>query len=258
MNTNANTNFATALRALVCDHSMTLDIVSADDLGDRFVPYKASMNALLGSLTVWARKDYLHITEHTDIDAAFAAVQTYLGQFTTEDNRIVIDTMAMRTMRDAAVKAKRCYSDGYKALTKALKRAQSALDAHVDVLFESPADYMDDTGAVDVAAYKCAVAEYDEVIGDTMRSNLAVSALYTVQRIEGDLEDLKATTKWTWKELSPVTLKEFAQIVEGYVADCILDHYNIKDVNTAKEARKAQKEYVKSAQDDMTKKYGIQ
>ncbi|MCQ2411200.1 MAG: hypothetical protein MJ053_07080, partial [Elusimicrobiaceae bacterium] len=66
MNTNAtaNTNnFATALRALVCDHSMTLDIVSADDLGDRLVPYTATTPALLGSPPLRARKTHPHTTE---------------------------------------------------------------------------------------------------------------------------------------------------------------------------------------------------
>ena len=66
------------------------------------------------------------------------------------------------------------------------------------------------------------------------------------------VEDIKAAGNWTWRRPVAVDLNTFADLIENYVADCLMDGYNIKSSKVIREekaeARKAAKAEKETAQ----------
>jgi hypothetical protein len=61
------------------------------------------------------------------------------------------------------------------------------------------------------------------------------------------VEDIKAKGNWTWKRPISVGLAEFADLVENYIADCLVDNYNIKSSKVVRDEAKAEREAKKAS-----------
>ena len=82
------------------------------------------------------------------------------------------------------------------------------------------------------------------------------NALATLAVKTQKVESIKAKGNWTWKRPVAVSLTEFADLVENYIADCLTDGYNIKPTKVIREEQAAARE-AKKAEKDAAKKGSI-
>jgi uncharacterized protein YaaR (DUF327 family) len=248
---------AIELRTLVQDNALTLGRLTADQLGNNkdYSALTSLYRNALDALTEWASKDYAHKSTQDDLSNAFESIKAILSLFTVSATneegeevveRIVIDQASMRTMRDCATKPKRMYSAAYTKAEKARKeQAKTALSRYEDLLtLGAPAREEDE----ELADYIKAVKEsgINTVSEGIDMLEMYQAAMATLAVKTKAVEDIKDLGNWTWRRPVAVDLNTFADLIENYIADCLMDGYNIKSSKTVREekaeARKAAKE----------------
>ena len=251
------------LRNLVVENSLELGRLTEQQVGkeDYKELTKLYRNAL-DSLTEWASADYSHKAEQTHISNAFESVKAILALYETEDNRIAIDNSAMHTMRDLSTQPKRQYSEKYKKAEKARKaQEKTAIERYEDLItmgVEEPTEYDVKElikGIKDKAEIGTEFGFFTEsvkaskvvvTIGTTNMLEMFENALATLVVKTKAVNDIKADGNWTWRRPEAVNEKVFADLVENYVADCLIDGYNIKTTKTIREEAKAKRDAKKA------------
>ena len=230
---------ALELRELVIDNSLTLGRLDAKALGskDDYKDLTERYQIALDAITDWAAADYNHKTVDDDINAAFAAVKDILNVFATNESRIIIDASSMNSLRDCATKPKRFFSKAFRDAEKARKNAVKTLDERYADLMTLGAPTRNEDE--DINDYATRVREtgvnvtIDKI--DMLDMYLAASATLTVKTKAVD--DIKAAGDWTWRRPYPVELGVFADLVENYIADCLIDGRNIKTSKVIREEK---------------------
>ncbi len=244
---------ANELRKLVLDNSLNLGRLDKKTLGEDYAVFTTLYTNALDALTAWASKDYAHKSEKSDVDNAFTHCKAILALFETDEDRIIIDQASMRTMRDCATKPKRLYSDEYKKAEKARKEQAKTVESRYD----------------DLMTLGCPVLKYDETTEDyvarvremginTKSESVDMLEMYknavaTLAVKEKSVKKIKDKGNWTWKRPVAVSLTEFADLVENYIADCLTDGYNIKPTKVIRDEQ-AQARAEKKAERDAAKK----
>jgi hypothetical protein len=237
------TNNAKKLRKLVLDNALTLGRLNKETLKEDYAILTALYTNALDALTEWASKDYAHKSDKSDVDNAFTHCKAILALFETEEDRIVIDQASMRTMRDCATKPKRLYSEEYKKAEKARKEQAKTVESRYDDLMTLGCPEIGEEELV--ADY---IARVREMGINTKSENVDMLEMYqnalatlTVKTMQVD--KIKAKGNWTWKRPVAVSMTEFADLVENYIADCLTDGYNIKPTKVIRdEQAKAREE----------------
>lgn len=220
---------AIELRTLVMENALTMGRLDKKTIGTNDYKELTDLyNNALDALTDWASKDYDHTSTTADSDLAFDAVKAVLAIFATNEDRIVIDETSMRTLRDLATKPRRQYSDAFKKAHKAYKTAEKTLaERYADLLTLGVPERNEGEATED---YKKRIIESGvNVMSGTINMldmYLAAEGVFLVK--DKAVEDIKAAGNWTWKRPVAVPTNEFADLVENYVADCLVDNYNIK------------------------------
>lgn len=251
---------AMELRTLVQDNALTLGRLTADQLGNNkdYAALTTLYRNALDALTDWASKDYAHTSVKEDADPAFAAVKAILSLFTVaktdEDGeevveRVVIDQASMRTMRDCATKPKRLYSAAYTKAEKARKeQAKTAASRYDDLLtLGAPAREENE----ELADYIKAVKESGI---NTVSEGVDMLAMYqaamaTLAVKEKAVQDIKDLGNWTWRRPVAVDLNTFADLIENYIADCLMDGYNIKSSKAVRDEKAAARKAAQAEKD---------
>lgn len=248
MKTNAKT-----LRKLVMDNALTLGRLNKDALGEDYAVLTTLYTNTLDALTEWANKDYAHKSEKSDIDNAFTHCKAILALFETDTDRIVIDQVSMRTMRDCATKPKRLYSDEYKKAEKARKDQSKTVDSRYDDLLTLGCPEIEEEEVTEDY-----VARVREMGINTKSESIDMLEMYqnavaTLAVKTKKVDDIKAKGNWTWKRPVAVSLSEFADLVENYIADCLTDGYNIKPTKVIREEKAQTRELAKTAKANANK-----
>lgn len=229
---------ATELRTLVMENALTLGRLNAETLG------KQDYNALtvlyrnaLDALTEWAGLDYAHKSDKNSADPSFKAVKAILELFATDEDRIVIDQSSMRTMRDCATKPKRLYSAEYTKAEKARKEQAKTVNSRYDDLMTLGCPEREEEEALEDY-----VARVREAGVNTMSESIDMLEMYqaavaTLAVKTKKVDDIKDAGNWTWRRPVAVDLNTFADLIENYVADCLMDGYNIKSSKTIREEK---------------------
>lgn len=239
---------ANELRTLVMENALTLGRLDEKALGS-----KKDYNALtvlyrnaLDALTEWAGLDYAHKSDKNSADPSFKAVKAILELFATDEDRIVIDQSSMRTMRDCATKPKRLYSAEYTKAEKARKEQAKTANSRYDDLMTLGCPEREEEEALEDY-----VARVRETGVNTMSESIDMLEMYqaavaTLAVKTKKVDDIKDAGNWTWRRPVAVDLNTFADLIENYVADCLMDGYNIKSSKAIREekaeARKLAKE----------------
>lgn len=232
-------NNAQTLRTLVMENALELGRLKKDALGEDYATLNVLYTNALDALTEWASKDYAHKSEKEDVDNAFAQVKAILELFATDEDRIIIDHASMRTMRDCATKPRRLYSKEYKEAEKARKeQAKQANSRYEDLITLGCPEIAADEKFED---YFVRVREsgVNVMSGNIDMLDMFEKAIATLAVKAKKVNDIKAAGAWTWKRPVAVGLNEFAELVENYIADCLIDNYNIKPSATVREEAKA-------------------
>lgn len=236
------TTNATTLREIVVANQFNDERINAEIIGtENFKELQNGYKMALESLTVWAAKDYAHISKKTDKDRAFTLVKDLLSIYTTDDSRIIIDECSLRTLRDLAISKRREYSQEYKVARKLLKKAVDTIAERCnDIGIEVP-DYAEED--FDIDEYIDSVGTH--IVKGTDITELLRAALSTYVIRTDKIKTLRETTNWTWVRPAPVSVSVFGTLVENYVADCITENYNIKSYTEDAKARKEQNKAIK-------------
>ena len=221
-------NNAKKLRKLVLDNALTLGRLNKETLGEDYAVLSTLYTNALDALTEWASKDYAHKSEKSDVDTAFTHCKAILALFETDEDRIIIDQSSMRTMRDCATKPKRLYSDEYKKAEKARKEQEKQADSRYDDLMTLGCPERADEETLEDYIARVREMGINTVSESIDRLEMYQNALATLAVKTKKVEDIKAKGNWTWKRPVAVSLTEFADLVENYIADCLTDGYNIK------------------------------
>lgn len=238
---------ALELRNLVIDNSLTLGRLDAETLGkeDHKALTTLYRNAL-DALTAWAALDYAHKSDKKSCDPSFEAIKAILALFSTEDEKIIIDHASMRTMRDCATKPKRLYSMAYTKAEKARReQAKTAKSRYEDLItLGCPAREEDE----ELADYISAIKEMgiDTVSEGVDMLEMYQAAMATLAVKEKAVQNIKDAGNWTWRRPVAVSLAEFADLIENYIADCLVDNYNIKSSKTVREEKAEERKNAKA------------
>lgn len=232
---------AKTLRRMVIENRWTVGQLSEAQLGS-----KDDYNALrklyadcLEALTDWAGKDYVHTSDKSDVDNAFAKAKAILEVFATDEDRIIIDNASLRTLRDFAVKPKRMYSENYKKAMKLLKLANATVDARLEDLKTLEIEVPEEIEDYDAFIQSIKDSGIETKVGNLDMLEMLEAALKTVEVREQAVEDVKSAGNWTWKRPAPVNPNEFAELVENYIGDCLEDGFNLKSYKTTTAEDKA-------------------
>lgn len=247
MNTNAKT-----LRKMVVDNSLTLGRLSKETLGEDYAVLTTLYTNALDALTEWASKDYKHTSDKTDVDNAFTHIKAVLELFATDEDRIIIDQSSMRTMRDLATKPRRMYSEEYRKASKAQKEQSKTVASRYDDLITLGCPIREENEELEDYVARVRELGINTVSEKIDMLEMYQNAIATLAVKTKKVETIKAKGNWTWKRPIAVALNEFAELVENYIADCLIDNYNIKsskvvrdEKQAEREARKAEKETAK-------------
>lgn len=240
-------NNAKTLRELVMDNALTLGRLNKETLGEDYSVLTTLYTNALDALTEWANKDYAHKSEKSDVDNSFTHCKAILALFETDTDRIVIDQVSMRTMRDCATKPKRLYSEEYKKAEKARKEQAKTVDSRYDDLLTLGCPEIGEEEALEDY-----VARVREMGINTKSANIDMLEMYqnaiaTLAVKTKKVGDIKAGGNWTWKRPVAVSLPEFADLIENYIADCLTDGYNIKPTRVIREEQAQARELAKAA-----------
>lgn len=239
-------NTAKTLRTLVMDNALTLGRLTKEALGEDYAVMTILYTNALDALTEWAGKDYAHKSTTTDVDNAFTAIKAILEVFATEEDRIVIDQTSMRTMRDCATKPKRLYSAEYTKAEKARKeQAKQADSRYEDLMTLGCPEIAEEESVTDY------VARVRELGINVMSNNIDMLEMYqnavaTLAVKTKKVEAIKEAGNWTWRRPVAVSLAEFADLIENYIADCLMDNYNIKSSKVVREEKAAARAQAKA------------
>ena len=257
---------ANELRNLVVENALELGRLTEQQVGkeDYKKLTKLYRNAL-DMLTEWASADYSHKTTQEHISNAFESVKAILNLYETDDDRIAIDNSAMHTMRDLSTQPKRQYSEKYKKAEKTRKAQQkTAIERYEDLAVLEVPKANDDIeelikGIKDKAEVPTEITNYIA----TVRESGVATKVGTVDMLEmfenavatlvvktKAVNDIKADGNWTWRRPEAVNEKVFADLVENYVADCLIDGYNIKSTKTLRAEAKAKRDEAKKAKEE--------
>jgi HD superfamily phosphohydrolase len=238
---------ATTLRTLVIDNRfndkrLTEAQVGKDSLKVLTTLYRGALDAI----TEWASKDYAHTSTNEDHDAAFNAVKKILSCYTTKDDKIIIDETSMRTIRDLSTKITRMYSDEYKTAKKALAKANSTLaDREKDLIEKgAPKKYIGETNSEWLTRVKA--LELNTKVGEIDLLELYENALSICTLKEEAVKTIEEAGNYTWRGIIPQTLPVFADCVEGYIADCLIDGHNLKSSKKIREEKAEAKKAAKA------------
>jgi uncharacterized protein YaaR (DUF327 family) len=236
---------ATTLRTLVIDNSFELGRLTAEQLGMKdYKTLTALYTTALDALTDWAAKDYAHISTKEDADPSFTAVKAILDLYTTDDDRIAIDQTSMRTMRDCATKPKRMYSKEYNEAEKARRYAEKVVKDRIADLMElgAPAfSYNKDTFVAEDYATAVRESGVNTTVGNTDMLSMFERASDVLAVKTTAVEKIKAKGNWTWRRPNPVTIAEFADLVENYIADCLTSGFNMKSSKAIRDSKKEER-----------------
>lgn len=239
-------NSATTLRTLVMENALEIGRLSKDALGEDYNALTNLYRNVLDALTVWAEKDYNHTSTAEDKDAAFLAIKPLLELFATDEDRVVIDQASLRTLRDCSTKPKRMYSKEYRDAEKARReQAKQANSRYDDLLTLGAPERNEDE---DIADYVARVRTLDikTVVDGTDMLEMYQNACAYLAVKTAKVESIKKNGKWTWRRPIAVSVNEFAELVENYVADCLIDGYNLKSSVTVRADRKAERDAAKA------------
>lgn len=241
MNTNAKT-----LRTLVVENALTLGRLNKETLGkDDYAEMTKLYTNALDALTQWASKDYNHTSDKRDVDNAFTHIKVILEKYATDEDRIIIDQSSMRTMRDCATKPKRLYSKEYTVAEKARKtQAKTVAERYADLLTLGAPEMVEEETATEYAD-RVRELKINTIVDkiDMLEMFVNASAVLTVKTKA--VEDIKKKGNWTWKRPVAVTTNEFAELIENYIADCLIDNYNIKPSNVVRDEQAEQRRLAK-------------
>ena len=239
-------NTAKTLRKFVMENSPTLGRLNKETLGEDYAVLTTLYTNALDALTEWASKDYAHKSDKSDMDNAFTHIKAILELFATDEDRIIIDQSSMRTMRDCATKPKRLYSEEYKKAEKARKEQSKTVDSRYDDLItlgcpqieteEKTTDYIERVRALNI----------NTMSGKIDMLSMYENAVATLAVKTKKVDDIKAKGNWTWRRPTAVTLNEFADLIENYIADCLIDNYNLKSSKVVRDEAKAEREAKKA------------
>lgn len=229
---------ATTLREKVLENRFTLGRLSKDTIGEDYKELSDLYRAALDALTIWASKDYAHTSTQEDIDRCFSRVKDILNLFTTDDNRITIDKLSMRTMRDCATKPKRLYSKAYTDAMKALKSAKTTVSERLEDLKNLGIPMPEEDETLENYKARVRATNANTTVGAVDMLDMYASAIAVLAIKAQAVEDVKSAGNFAWKRPVAVTLTEFAELVENYIGDCLEDGYNLKssDVVRAEKA----------------------
>ena len=228
MKTTANT-----LRTLVIDNSLTMGRLGKDSIGaDDYKELTGLYRNALDALTEWASADYKHTSTIEDSTAAFDAVKAVLALFATDEDRIIIDQTSMRTMRDMAIKPFRDYSKEYKDARSANKKAQKTLAERAADLVTLGAPARKEEESTEDYIARVVASGIDTKAGEVDMLELYKNA-DAIAIVKAKAEQaVKDAGNWTWRRPRPVSLTVFADLVENYIADCLVDGFNLKSSKT--------------------------
>jgi hypothetical protein len=239
-------NSATTLRTLVTENALEIGRVSKDALGEDYNTLTNLYRNGLDALTEWAEKDYAHKSEQADRDNAFTHIKPILEAFATDEDRIIIDQASMRTLRDLATKPKRMYSKEYREAEKARReQAKQANSRYDDLLTLGAPERTEDEETADYVA-RVRELGITTVVDGTDMLEMYQNALAYLAVKTAKVESIKKNGKWTWRRPIAVSVNEFAELVENYIADCLIDGYNLKSSTTIRADRKAEREAAKA------------
>ena len=238
---------ATTLRTMVMDNALTLGRLNKDTLGtDDYKELTMLYTNALDALTEWASKDYAHKSEKSDVDNAFTQVKAILELFATDESRIVIDQASMRTLRDCATKPKRLYSEEYKKAEKSRKEQEKQANSRYDDLQTLGCPTINEDESISEYVARVRELGINVMSGSVDMLSMFENAFATLAVKTKKVADIKANGNWTWRRPVAVTLNEFADLVENYIADCLVDNYNIKSSKTVRDDAKAAREAAKA------------
>lgn len=238
---------ANELRTLVMENALTLGRLDKETLGKKnYDTLTALYRNALDALTEWAGLDYAHKSDKQSADPSFAAVKAILELFATDEDRIIIDQSSMRTMRDCATKPKRLYSAEYTKAEKARKaQAKTVAERYEDLITLGAPERKEDESVQDYSA-RVKSAGVETAVGAVDMLEMFVNASAVLMVKEKAVQDIKDAGNWTWRRPVAVDISTFADLIENYIADCLMDGYNIKSSKAVREekaeARKASKE----------------
>ena len=239
---------AKTLRTMVMDNALTLGRLSANTLGkDDYATLTKLYRNALDSLTQWASNDYAHKSTTADSDNAFTAIKAILELYATDEDRIIIDQTSMRTMRDCATKPKRLYSKEYTIANKALKNAaETAKSRYADLITLGCPEIEEDESVEDYAA-RIVELGIDTTVNSINMLEMYKTANAVLTLKTKAVEDIKANGNWTWRRPVATDLNTFADLIENYIADCLIDNYNIKPYATVRAERAEARAMAKAA-----------
>lgn len=242
-------NNAKKLRKLVLENALNLGRLNKETLGEDYAILTTLYTNALDALTEWASKDYAHKSDKTDVDNAFTHCKAILALFETDEDRIVIDQASMRTMRDCATKPKRLYSEEYKKAEKARKEQTKQAESRYEDLLTLGCPEIGEEETLEDYATRVREMGINTQSKSVDMLEMYKNAVATLAVKTKKVEDIKAKGNWTWKRPVAVSLTEFADLVENYIADCLTDGYNIKPTKVIREeqekAREAKKKNAK-------------
>lgn len=238
---------AKTLRKLVMENSLTLGRLNKDTLGEDYAVLTTLYTNALDSLTEWASKDYAHKSDKSDVDNAFTQVKAILELYATDEDRIVIDQSSMRTMRDLATKPKRLYSEEYKKAEKARKEQAKTVDSRYEDLLTLGCPEIGEEETVEDYVARVRESGVNTVAEKIDMLEMYQNAVATLVVKTKKVDQIKAKGNWTWKRPIAVALNEFADLVENYIADCLVDNYNIKPSKTIRDEKQAEREAKKAS-----------
>jgi hypothetical protein len=239
---NLNADF---LRTMVCENRENAQRLTAKQLEISATEYKSLTDlysSALDAITEYASLDYKHADVKDAENMAFDAMKRILSLYTTDDSKVIIDSQSLRSLRDFATAPKRMYSAEYRKANKMLKDAQKTLNDRINDIttFDGvPARFIGES----VTAWADRIRESGV---STMQNNvnmldMLVNANATLERRTVNVENIKKEGHWTWRQPVAVTVAVFADMVENYVADCILDGYNLKTSKNIRDEKAAER-----------------
>lgn len=247
-------NNAKQLRTLVMDNALELGRLNKEAVGkEDYAELTTLYQNCLDALTEWASKDYAHKSTTEDSDKAFQTAKAILDLYATDEDRVIIDQSSMRTMRDCATKPKRLYSSEYTKAEKARKAQAKTVSERYTDLLTLGAPERNDEETLESYVARILEAKVNTKVDSIDMLELYKNANATLTVKTKAVEDIKAKGNWTWKRPIAVATNEFAELIENYIADCLIDNYNLKSSKVVRDEAKAAREQAKAEKANASK-----
>lgn len=236
---------ADSLRLAVCDNRENACRLTAEQLGITAEEYKALTalySSALDAITEFAAIDYKHGDSKDAENSAFASMKQILSMYTTDDTRVIIDAQSLRSLRDFATRPQRCYSAEYKKANKLYKDACKTLNERITDIktFEGiPTRYADET--ISKWCDRIVESGVNTKQGEVDMCEMLRAANATKAVREKAVKAIQEAGHWSWRQPVAVSVSVFADMVENYVADCILDNYNLKSSKVIRDEKASER-----------------